>query len=80
MVAMELCKNGDVNQPDADLTKAIATECAKRGLIILSCGTYGNVIRILVPLTASDALLDEGMAILASTLADLSGAAKATAA
>jgi 4-aminobutyrate aminotransferase/(S)-3-amino-2-methylpropionate transaminase len=77
MVAMELCKNGDLHQPDADLTKAIATECAKRGLIILSCGTYGNVIRILVPLTASDALLDEGMAILASTLADLSAGAKA---
>jgi 4-aminobutyrate aminotransferase/(S)-3-amino-2-methylpropionate transaminase len=71
MVAIELFKGGDVHQPDADLAKAIVAEAAKRGLILLSCGVYGNVIRILVPLTASDALLDEGMAILGDTLAAL---------
>ncbi|MEC5212609.1 4-aminobutyrate aminotransferase/(S)-3-amino-2-methylpropionate transaminase [Polaromonas sp. CG_9.5] len=65
MVAMELFKNGDVKQPDADLAKRITAEAATRGLILLTCGTYGNVIRILVPLTASDALLDEGLAIMA---------------
>ncbi len=68
MVAMELCKNGDPHQPDADLTKAIAAEASKRGLILLTCGTYGNVIRILVPLTASDAILDEGLAIIGASL------------
>ena len=68
MVAMELCKNGDPHQPDADLTKALAAEAGKRGLIILTCGTYGNVIRILVPLTASDAILDEGLAIIGASL------------
>lgn len=68
MVAMELCKNGDVHQPDADLTKALAAEATKRGLILLTCGTYGNVVRILVPLTASDAVLDEGLAIIAASL------------
>ena len=68
MVAMELCKNGDPHQPDADLTKALAAEATKRGLIILTCGTYGNVVRILVPLTASDALLDEGLAIIGDAL------------
>jgi len=68
MVAMELFKGGDVHQPDADLAKAIVAEGAKRGLILLSCGVYSNVIRILVPLTASDALLDEGLAILADTV------------
>ena len=68
MVAIELFKNADVHQPDADLAKAIVAEAAKRGLILLSCGVYGNVIRILVPLTASDAVLDEGMAILGDTL------------
>ena len=74
MVAMELCKNGDVHQPDADLTKALAAEATKRGLILLTCGTYGNVVRILVPLTASDALLDEGLAIIAASLDALQGA------
>jgi 4-aminobutyrate aminotransferase / (S)-3-amino-2-methylpropionate transaminase / 5-aminovalerate transaminase len=68
MVAMELCKNGDPHQPDPELTKALAAEAAKRGLVILTCGTYGNVVRILVPLTASDALLDEGLAIIAASL------------
>jgi 4-aminobutyrate aminotransferase/(S)-3-amino-2-methylpropionate transaminase len=71
MVAIELFKGGDVHQPDADLAKAVVAEAAKRGLVLLSCGVYGNVIRILVPLTASDALLDEGMAILGDTLAAL---------
>ena len=65
MVAMELFKNGDVKQPDADLAKRVTAEAATRGLILLTCGTYGNVIRILVPLTASDTLLDEGLAIMA---------------
>ncbi|MFT7117082.1 MAG: 4-aminobutyrate aminotransferase/(S)-3-amino-2-methylpropionate transaminase [Rhodoferax sp.] len=68
MVAFELCKNGDLKQPDADMTKRLCTEATKRGLILLSCGTYGNVIRILVPLTASDALVDEGLAIIAASL------------
>ena len=71
MVAMELCKNGDPHQPDADLTKALAAEAARRGLIILTCGTYGNVVRILVPLTAGDAVLDEGLAIIAASLDSL---------
>ena len=65
MVAVELFRNGDVQQPDADLAKRITAEAPARGLILLTCGTYGNVIRILVPLTASDALLDEGLAIMA---------------
>jgi 4-aminobutyrate aminotransferase/(S)-3-amino-2-methylpropionate transaminase len=69
MVAIELCRNGDVNQPDADLTRRVVAEAAQRGLILLSCGTSANVIRVLVPLTAADALLDEGMAILAESLA-----------
>jgi 4-aminobutyrate aminotransferase/(S)-3-amino-2-methylpropionate transaminase len=68
MVAMEICKNGDPRQPDAELTKAISAEAARRGLILLTCGTYGNVVRILVPLTASNELLDEGLAIISASL------------
>jgi 4-aminobutyrate aminotransferase/(S)-3-amino-2-methylpropionate transaminase len=68
MVAMELCKGGDIHQPDADLAKRLVAEATKRGLILLSCGTSGNVIRILVPLTACDALVDEGLAIIDAAL------------
>ncbi|MBL0148098.1 MAG: 4-aminobutyrate--2-oxoglutarate transaminase [Ideonella sp.] len=71
MVAIELFKGGDVYQPDAELTNAVVKAAAQRGLILLSCGTHGNVIRVLVPLTASDALLDEGMAIMADCFAAL---------
>jgi len=42
-------------------------EAARRGLILLSCGIYANVIRILVPLTASDQLVDEGLKILSDS-------------
>ena len=69
MVAVELFENGDTHQPAADLTRRVVTEAAKRGLILLSCGSYGNVIRVLVPLTASDALIDEGLQILADSFA-----------
>ncbi len=71
MVAMELLENGDPSRPDAELTRRVVAEAARRGLILLSCGTYGNVIRVLVPLTAPDALLDEGLQILADTFAAL---------
>ena len=68
MVAIELCKGGDLKQPDADMAKRLCAEATKRGLILLSCGTYGNVIRILVPLTASDAIVEEGLSIIETCL------------
>ena len=69
MVAIELFKNGDLHQPDAELTKRVCTEAIQRGLVLLSCGVYANVIRVLVPLTVPDAQLDEGLALLGEALA-----------
>ncbi len=74
MVAIELCQRGQPQQPDANLTKALAGEAARRGLILLTCGTYGNVVRVLVPLTVSDAILDEGLDIISASLSALQGA------
>lgn len=68
MVALELCKNADPHQPDAELTKRWAVEAQKRGLIILTCGVYANVVRILVPLVVSDSVLDEGLSVLDESL------------
>jgi 4-aminobutyrate aminotransferase/(S)-3-amino-2-methylpropionate transaminase len=68
MVAIELIA-GRADQPDAELTRRVVTEAAKRGLILISCGTYANVIRVLVPLTASDALIDEGLKLLSDSVA-----------
>ena len=70
MVAIELVKNRRADSPDADLTKAVIQAAGRRGLIILACGMYGNVVRFLAPLTISDALLKEGMNIFEQSLAD----------
>ncbi|HFB64227.1 MAG TPA: 4-aminobutyrate--2-oxoglutarate transaminase [Aeromonadales bacterium] len=64
MIAIELVKQGDVTQPDAELTKAVVAEAYQQGLVLLSCGSRGNVIRFLPPLTISDALIDEGLDVL----------------
>jgi 4-aminobutyrate aminotransferase/(S)-3-amino-2-methylpropionate transaminase len=69
MVAIELFEDGDVSRPDAERTRRVVAEAARRGLILLSCGTYGNVVRVLVPLTAPDALIDEGLRIMADSFA-----------
>jgi 4-aminobutyrate aminotransferase/(S)-3-amino-2-methylpropionate transaminase len=69
MVAVELFKGGDVHAPDAELTQKVVSEAARRGLILLSCGSYANIIRVMVPLTASDTLIDEGMKVLEETFA-----------
>jgi 4-aminobutyrate aminotransferase/(S)-3-amino-2-methylpropionate transaminase len=71
MVAIELVKNRRADQPDADLARALVQAAAARGLVILSCGIYGNVIRVLSPLTISDALLNEGLELLEAALTDL---------
>lgn len=68
MVAMELVRNREAKSPDASLAKALVLRCAANGLVLLSCGIYGNVIRFLVPLTASDAIIDEGMEIVEKSL------------
>jgi 4-aminobutyrate aminotransferase/(S)-3-amino-2-methylpropionate transaminase len=74
MVAIELVKNRRADTPDPDLTKALVQAAGKRGLVILACGMYGNVIRFLAPLTISDALLKEGMNLFEQSLGDATAA------
>lgn len=71
MVAFELITEPGSNTPDADATKALCATALEKGLILLSCGVYGNTVRILVPLTASDALVDEGLDIIEASLIDI---------
>ncbi|MCV7287588.1 4-aminobutyrate--2-oxoglutarate transaminase [Mycolicibacterium wolinskyi] len=63
MIAVELVKPG-TTEPDADLTKRIAAAAHAQGLVVLTCGTYGNVLRFLPPLSMPDHLLAEGLDIL----------------
>ncbi len=55
MIAIELFEDGDPSKPDAKLTAEIVARARDKGLILLSCGPYYNVLRILVPLTIEDA-------------------------
>jgi len=71
MVAMELFRDGNIAQPDAELAKNLVRVAANRGLVILNCGTNGNVIRIMVPLTASDKIIEEGLRIIGDSFAEL---------
>ena len=69
MIAIELF-DGE-GQPNAELTGKIVARAREKGLILLSCGTYYNVIRFLMPLTIPDAQLQQGLAILAECFDEL---------
>ena len=68
MLAIEIVKPG-TKEPDAARTAAVAKKCHEQGVVILTCGTYGNVIRLLPPLVISDELLNEGLDVLAEAFA-----------
>jgi len=68
MIGFEIVKHRGSFEPDADATKRLTTAALQNGLIVLNCGVYNNVIRILVPLTASDAIVDEGMGMLENAM------------
>ena len=69
MLALELVQDRETKEPAADLAKATTAAARERGLVLLSCGTFGNVIRVLVPLVISDQELDKGLDLLAESLA-----------
>jgi 4-aminobutyrate aminotransferase len=73
MVALELCEDGDVRRPAAELTRALIAEARERGLLLLACGRYGNVVRLMMPLTIEQAILDEGLDLLAASLEAVAG-------
>ncbi len=70
MCAVELVKDTASGEPAPQLTQTLMKVANENGLILLSCGTYGNVIRFLVPLTASDDLVREGMDIFETSLSE----------
>lgn len=71
MQAIELVKSRESREPASDETKQIARYCYEHGLITITAGTYGNVIRVLVPLVISDEQIDEALAVLEAALASV---------
>jgi 4-aminobutyrate aminotransferase/(S)-3-amino-2-methylpropionate transaminase len=64
MQAVELVRSKETREPAAEETKHIARYCYEHGLIVLTTGSYSNVIRLLMPLVIMDAEFDEGLAVL----------------
>ena len=71
MVSFELVRDRATGAPNPELAVALTRKAADNGLILLSCGLYGNVVRIMVPLTASDPIVDEGLDIIERSLREI---------
>ena len=75
MLAVELVADSESKRPDGDLAKRTVELARERGLILLSCGMYGNVLRLLPPLIEADEEIEEGLSILEGALVDASAGA-----
>ena len=73
MVAFDIVKSRGGEEPDADATKRVTAAALAEGLVLLSCGVHANTIRMLMPLTISDAVLAEGMGKLEKALVAANG-------
>ncbi|MEE1866101.1 MULTISPECIES: 4-aminobutyrate--2-oxoglutarate transaminase [Pseudomonas] len=71
MIAIEVVEKAGTLTPNAAAVASVVAKARDKGLILLSCGTYGNVLRILVPLTSPDEQLDKGLAIIEECFAEL---------
>jgi len=71
MLAFELVKNNDPFKPDAELCKKLISYCADNGLIVISAGVNGNIIRVLSPLVIEEELLNKGLDIMEAGLKKL---------
>ena len=69
MRAVELVRNPETREPAKEETELVLRHCYEHGLILISAGTYGNVVRVLVPLVVTDEQFDEGLDVLESALA-----------
>lgn len=76
MAAFDLVKDRAKRIPDPDLAASLCRRAREKGLILLSCGLYGNAIRVLVPITAETAVVDEGLDIIEAALAELTQSAQ----
>ena len=73
MLALELVEDRETKAPATDAAKNLVAFCHDRGVILLACGGYGNVIRVLMPLVITDDQLERGLTVMAEGLAALTG-------
>jgi len=75
MLAMELVQDGDGRDPAPEIAHATIEHARDRGLVLLACGLYGNVLRVLVPILADAADVEEGLSILETSLVEAASTA-----
>jgi 4-aminobutyrate aminotransferase/(S)-3-amino-2-methylpropionate transaminase len=71
MLALELVTEREKRTPAGELARKLVATCFEKGLVLLSCGNHGNVIRTLMPLVITDAELERGLVILEEGLRDI---------
>lgn len=71
MLGMELVRDRETKEPAADEAKKLVKRCYDKGLVLIACGNFGNVIRTLMPLVITDEQLEKGLAILEESLAEM---------
>jgi len=69
MQALELVRSKATREPAGEETKQVSQYCYEHGLVLITAGSYGNVIRLLMPLVVTDAQMEEAMDVLESALA-----------
>jgi 4-aminobutyrate aminotransferase/(S)-3-amino-2-methylpropionate transaminase len=72
MRALELVRAGATREPAKEETEQVLRYCLEHGLILVSAGTYGNVVRLLMPLVTTDEQFDEGLSVLEGALMNVS--------
>jgi 4-aminobutyrate aminotransferase/(S)-3-amino-2-methylpropionate transaminase len=70
MLALEFVRPGTTD-PNPEAAKAVAAACLREGVLILTCGTFGNVVRLLPPLVIDDDLLIDALGVLAKAIRSL---------
>ena len=69
MQALDLVRSKTTREPADEETKQVSQYCYEHGLVLITAGSYGNVIRLLMPLVVTDAQMDEAMDVLEGALA-----------
>ena len=68
MQALEIVKPDGSRTPDAETTKQITRDCCQHGVILVTAGTYGNVIRLLMPLVITDEQMEEALSVMEAAI------------
>jgi 4-aminobutyrate aminotransferase/(S)-3-amino-2-methylpropionate transaminase len=77
MIGIELVKDPKTQEPDPDAVTEVLAACRDKGLVLINCGTYGNVIRFIPPMVVTEAQMRQGLKVLEGALVQVLGGVRA---